>query len=113
MPGYWVYQLPDGLWEAIEERKRVELFNGREIIAGSLHLVEAKHLASALATVVPAEEIIERVFHDVELHGNDYAHDKWFREDEFTSLQGKPEIDEDGGMNKEAASLLAGYQKRL
>ena len=111
MQSYWVYQRRDnGKWEGMIEEQRCELedidheLSNQSWVTGSLQLVEASSLASALLTVISAEEIIKRAFADVQQHGNEYAHQKWFGEEDY---------DEDNGMNREASSLLAEYSKRL
>ena len=122
MQSYWVYQRRDnGKWEGMIEEQRCELedidheLSNQSWVTGSLQLVEASSLASALLTVISAEEIIKRAFADVQQHGNEYAHQKWFgsQSSPTPKAYGEEDYDEDNGMNREASSLLAEYSKRL
>ncbi len=79
---YWLFQRQkDGLWDSIEDTEWEKL-QGEVVIAGRTHLVEARNLALALATVLPVEEVIRRAFSDVQKQGDEYAHKKWFNSSE-------------------------------
>jgi len=74
MQSFWLFQRRDNNeWDVAKEEIFSEL---PQIIAGSLHIIDAENRAKALATKVSIEKVIRRIFDETVDYDNEYIYHK-------------------------------------